>query len=450
MRIHIVGIAGTFMAGIALIAREMGMEVTGCDQAIYPPMSDVLATAGIRVCEGYDTQQLDVPYDYIIIGNAFSRGHPYVEAILSKGLRYTSGPQWLSDHVLQGKHVLAVAGTHGKTSTSSLLAWLLVQAGLKPGYLIGGAALDLPSPATVGDSPFFVIEADEYDTAFFDKRSKFIHYRPRTLILNNCEFDHADIFADLAAIQTQCHHLVRTVPGDGRVIAPSNDAAIEEVLDQGCWTPIERFGLNLGDWQARGISDDGSEFTLWRQETMVGQVTWAMLGMHNVNNALAACAAAHHVGVSDAQILAGLHAFTGVKRRMEVIASTKDTTFYDDFAHHPTAIATTLQGLRARVGNARVRVMLQMGSRTMQQGIHIDSLADALSAADEVWLLTSDEMQWDPSQLMAKMAGKLSTFDHVTKMVEAQQTQPTASHVLLMSNKSFDGLREALVGLSMD
>jgi UDP-N-acetylmuramate: L-alanyl-gamma-D-glutamyl-meso-diaminopimelate ligase len=351
MHIHILGVCGTFMAGVALLARAAGHTVSGCDAGVYPPMSTQLAEAGIALREGYDPEQLaEFQPDMVVVGNVMSRGRPIIEELLNSRRPYASGPAWLAEHVLRDRHALAVAGTHGKTSTSSLLAWILECAGLEPGFLIGGIPANFGVSARLGAAPFFVVEADEYDTAFFDKRSKFVHYQPRTLILNNLEFDHADIFPDLAAIQRQFHHLLRTVPGHGLIVANGEDVNLAEVLTMGCWTPVERFGI--GDWEARDILPDGSGFSVDYWGEPQGRAAWAQLGLHNVHNALAALAAAHHVGVAPAQAIAALATFQGVKRQIGSCAGSVDgVTVYDDFAHHPTAIATTLAGLRARVGD---------------------------------------------------------------------------------------------------
>ncbi|MDH3986924.1 MAG: UDP-N-acetylmuramate:L-alanyl-gamma-D-glutamyl-meso-diaminopimelate ligase, partial [Gammaproteobacteria bacterium] len=351
MHIHILGICGTFMGGIALLAREHGVQVSGSDANVYPPMSTQLSEQGISLTEGYDAAQLDAAPDCVVIGNAMSRGNPAVEATLDRGLSYTSGPQWLSEQVLQDRWVLAVAGTHGKTSTASILAWILEYAGLSPGFLIGGIPRNFGISARLGAAPFFVVEADEYDTAFFDKRSKFVHYHPRTLVLNNLEFDHADIFPDLAAIQTQFHHLVRTVPGSGLIVSNADDSNLDAVLQRGCWTAVETVSSAGGaaQWQVRKQTDDGRSFDVMLAGELLGTVNWDQLGDHNIHNALVAIAAARHAGVPVAQAIAALAEYQGVKRRMEVRGEVNGVTVYDDFAHHPTAIATTLQGLRRRV-----------------------------------------------------------------------------------------------------
>ena len=375
MHIHILGICGTFMGGIAALAKAAGHTVTGCDSNVYPPMSTQLEAMGIELISGFDADQLSLAPDLYVIGNVVKRGMPLMEAILDQGLPYVSGPQWLAEHVLAGRWVLAVAGTHGKTTTSSMLAWILEDAGLAPGFLIGGIPENFgvsarlpgaPRAEPGGQSPFFVIEADEYDTAFFDKRSKFVHYRPRTAVLNNLEFDHADIFADLAAIETQFHHLVRTVPGKGRLVVNGREASLDRVLARGCWTPVERFGES-GEWSCGPVDADGACDILLVGMPQ-GRLNWSLLGEHNRLNALAAIAAARHVGVPPAVAIDALSRFANVKRRMEVKGVAGGVTVYDDFAHHPTAIATTLAGLRAKVGAARILAVLEPRSNTMKLG----------------------------------------------------------------------------------
>ncbi|QQS53222.1 MAG: UDP-N-acetylmuramate:L-alanyl-gamma-D-glutamyl-meso-diaminopimelate ligase [Candidatus Competibacteraceae bacterium] len=445
MHIHILGICGTFMAGVALLARAAGHTVSGCDAGVYPPMSTQLAEAGIALREGYDPDQLaEFQPDRVVVGNVMSRGRPIIEELLNRGLPYTSGPAWLADHVLRGRHVLAVAGTHGKTSTSSLLAWILEYAGLEPGFLIGGIPANFGLSARLGRAPFFVVEADEYDTAFFDKRSKFVHYQPRTLILNNLEFDHADIFPDLAAIQRQFHHLLRIVPGSGLVVANGQDANLAEVLAMGCWTPVERFGT--GDWEARAITPDGSAFDVYHQGSPQGRVEWPQLGLHNVHNALAALAAARHAGVPVATALAALADFQGVKRRLETRGAVNGVTVYDDFAHHPTAIATTLAGLRARIGNQPIIAVLEPRSNTMKLGVFKDSLAPALALADAVVLYQAPDLGWDLGAVAAALGPRgqvCHTLDDTLAAIHAR-TQP-GTQVLIMSNGGFGGIHERLL-----
>jgi UDP-N-acetylmuramate: L-alanyl-gamma-D-glutamyl-meso-diaminopimelate ligase len=447
MHIHILGICGTFMGGIAVLAREMGYTVSGSDANVYPPMSTQLEQAGIRLGQGYDPAHLEPAPDLVVIGNALSRGNAAVEYVLNRGLPYTSGPAFLADYVLKERWVLAVAGTHGKTTTSSMLAWILEYAGLTPGFLIGGVPSNFDISARRGAAPFFVVEADEYDTAFFDKRSKFVHYRPRTVILNNLEFDHADIFADLAAIQRQFHHLVRTVPGNGLIIAPRDDTALDEVLAQGCWTPLERFALSGdADWTARDITPDGGRFAVYWQEQLQGVVEWPLIGMHNVHNAVAAIAAARHAGVPCTHGIAALSQFRGVKRRMEQRATVNGVAIYDDFAHHPTAIATTLAGLRHRVGAARIIALLEPRSNTMRMGVHREQLAPSLAAADAVFLYNPPDLQWDLSAVAAAVGAKARLAKTIEELVKAVTALARpGDHVLIMSNGAFGGIHDQLM-----
>ncbi|HRX70801.1 MAG: UDP-N-acetylmuramate:L-alanyl-gamma-D-glutamyl-meso-diaminopimelate ligase [Candidatus Competibacteraceae bacterium] len=445
MHIHILGICGTFMAGIALLARAAGHTVSGCDAGVYPPMSTQLAEAGIALREGYDPGQLtEFRPDAVVVGNVMSRGRPIIEELLNQGWPYTSGPAWLAEHVLQGRKVLAVAGTHGKTTTSSLLAWILEYAGLEPGFLIGGIPANFNVSARLGQASFFVVEADEYDTAFFDKRSKFVHYRPRTLILNNLEFDHADIFPDLAAIQRQFHHLLRTVPGAGLIVTHGQDAHLAEVLAMGCWTPVQRFGT--GDWEAREIVPDGSAFDVVLQGKSQGRVEWSQLGMHSIHNGLAAIAAAGHAGVPPATAIEALRGFQGVKRRLEVRGAVHGVTVYDDFAHHPTAIATTLSGLRARVGAEPIIAVLEPRSNTMKLGVFKDSLAPALAVADVVVLYQAPELGWNLAEVGAALGSKGQVSHSLDETLAAIQTQAKpGTHVLIMSNGGFGGIHERLL-----
>ncbi len=451
MHIHILGICGTFMGGIALLAREAGHEVSGSDANVYPPMSTQLAAQGIALQEGYEPAHLEPAPDCVVVGNAMARGNRAVEYVLNRGLTYTSGPQWLAKHVLAGRWVLAVAGTHGKTTTSSMLAWILEYAGLKPGFLIGGVPQNFGISARLGEAPFFVVEADEYDTAFFDKRSKFVHYRPRTLIMNNLEFDHADIFPDVAAIRRQFHHLVRTVPGNGLIVMPGDDAELDRVTEMGCWTPVERFRVGQAAaegalWNAVNIAPDGSRFEVHVQGRPVGTVEWTQLGCHNVHNALAAIAAARHAGVPAEVACAALAEFQGVKRRLEVRGEVGSVRVYDDFAHHPTAIATTLDGLRGRVGNERIIAVLEPRSNTMRMGVHKDSLAPSLELADQVVLYQPAGLGWDLSGVAAALGTRArvlhSIDDIVTHLVSVMRPR---DHVLIMSNGGFGGLHERLL-----
>lgn len=446
MRIHILGICGTFMAGLAVLARQLGHEVTGCDQNVYPPMSSALEAAGIQLTEGYHPDQLPTQCDQVIIGNALSRGNPIVEAVLNRQLPYTSGPEWLSRHVLQNRQVIAVSGTHGKTTTSSLLAWILTQAGVAPGYLIGGVAQNFETTAALGTGKPFVMEADEYDTAFFDKRSKFLHYRPNILIMNNLEYDHADIFENLEAIKRQFQFLLRTVPGKGCVIYPDRNEEIKSVLARGCWSATETFGLKTGVWRAQRVTTDGSTFDLWHRDQKVGTVSWGLLGQHNVMNALAASAAAFEAGVKLPDILKGLQSFQGVKRRLEVLDKVNGITVYDDFAHHPSAIAATLTGLRAHIGDARLVAVLQFGSNTMKQGVHQSVLAKALQSADRVALLQPGEQACDAQTVCLTLGPRAKAYVSVQDIVNdlSIQLRPN-DHVVIMSNRSFDGLHQKLL-----
>jgi UDP-N-acetylmuramate: L-alanyl-gamma-D-glutamyl-meso-diaminopimelate ligase len=448
MHIHILGICGTFMGGIALLAREHGVQVSGSDANVYPPMSTQLSEQGISLTEGYDAAQLDAAPDCVVIGNAMSRGNPAVEATLDRGLSYTSGPQWLSEQVLQDRWVLAVAGTHGKTSTASILAWILEYAGLSPGFLIGGIPRNFGISARLGAAPFFVVEADEYDTAFFDKRSKFVHYHPRTLVLNNLEFDHADIFPDLAAIQTQFHHLVRTVPGSGLIVSNADDSNLDAVLQRGCWTPVETVSSAAGtaQWQVRKQTDDGRCFDVMLAGELAGTVSWDQLGDHNIHNALVAIAAARHAGVPVDQAIAALAEYQGVKRRMEVRGEVNGVTVYDDFAHHPTAIATTLQGLRRRVGEARILLLLEPRSNTMRMGVHRDTLAASMQGADLVWMHEPAELDWSLAEVAEVLDVPVTVSGSVDAIVAAVvQAARSGDHILVMSNGGFGGIHQKLL-----
>lgn len=448
MHIHILGICGTFMGGIALLAREHGVQVSGSDANVYPPMSTQLSEQGITLTEGYDPAQLDPAPDCVVVGNAMSRGNPAVEYTLDRGLTYTSGPQWLSEQVLHDRWVLAVAGTHGKTSTASILAWILEYAGLSPGFLIGGIPQNFGVSARLGTAPFFVVEADEYDTAFFDKRSKFVHYHPRTLVLNNLEFDHADIFPDLAAIQTQFHHLVRTVPGSGLIVSNADDASLDAVLQRGCWTPVETVSSCGGEaqWQVRKQTDDGRCFDVMHKGALLGTVNWGQLGDHSIHNALAAIAAARHAGVPVEQALAALAEYQGVKRRMEVRGEVKGVTVYDDFAHHPTAIATTLQGLRRRVGDARILLVLEPRSNTMRMGVHRDTLAASMQGADLIWMHELPELDWSLAEMSKALDVPVVVCDSVEAIVAGvKQAARNGDHVLVMSNGGFGGIHQRLL-----
>ena len=441
MKLHILGIAGTFMGGVAALARELGHAVEGSDQNIYPPMSTQLEQLGIALKQGYVPANIGSDCDTVIIGNALSRGNAAVEHVLDAGLRYTSGAQWLSEQVLPGRDVLAVAGTHGKTTTTTILSFLLDAAKRVPGFLIGGVAEDFGGSARLGTGREFVVEADEYDTAFFDKRSKFVHYRPLVAILNNLEYDHADIFPDVAAIQRQFHHLVRTVPRRGRLLVNGHDVHLAEVLAMGCWTPVERFGFDESfEWSARKLRDDGSAFVVLHNGVDVGCVEWSLLGDHNVLNGLAALAACAAVGVDIVGILPALAQFHSVKLRMEVIGQHAGITVYDDFAHHPTAIHTTLAGLRAKVGDARIVVAMEPRSNSMRLGAHADALAPSLDIADAVIFLARPELPWDAGRVIASVRGHAQAVADVDALLAALHTQVrSGDHVVFMSNGGFDG-----------
>lgn len=454
MHIHILGICGTFMGGLAILARQMGHTVTGSDANVYPPMSTQLEQQGISLFEGYESSQLDPAPDMIIVGNAMIRGNPAVEAMLDRGLPYTSGPQWLFENLLNERWVLAVAGTHGKTTTSSMLAWILEYAGMKPGYLIGGVPGNFKVSANTGDSAFFVIEADEYDSAFFDKRSKFIHYRPRTAILNNLEFDHADIFPDIEAIQRQFHHLVRTIPSNGLIIIPESDKNLAQVLEQGLWSEVETissYGETNANWSVSKLTEDGSEFSVLlkyktKELTKVGTVSWQQTGDHNINNALAAIAAARHVGVVPEIAVEALCHFQGVKRRMELIGSPGGVAVYDDFAHHPTAILTTLAGLRAKVGSKKITAVIEPRSNTMRLGLHLNLLPAASADANEVIWFQPKGLDWSLDRVIQQSDGNAvvdSSIDNiVTRLVKSSKC---GDSIVIMSNGGFSGIHQKLL-----
>ena len=456
MHIHILGICGTFMGGIAALAKASGHKVTGCDANVYPPMSTQLKAQGIELIEGFSPDQTALNPDIYVIGNVVTRGNLLMEEILNQGLRYISGPQWLAENVLQGSWVLAVAGTHGKTTTSSMLAWILEYAGLAPGFLIGGVPQNfgisarlpgLPKQDKHSISPFFVIEADEYDTAFFDKRSKFVHYHPRTAILNNLEFDHADIFADISSIETQFHHLVRTVPQTGLVVVNGREASLQRVITRGCWTPVELFGAEsaaANAWQL-GAADANGSFDIHFNQQVQGRVTWGLMGEHNRMNALGAIAAARHVGVAVSVAVEALGEFENVKRRMEVRGVVSDITVYDDFAHHPTAITTTVAGLRATVGSKRILAVLEPRSNTMKLGVMKFALPDSLKDADLVFCYGAN-LGWDATEALAPIKDKAFVYDDLVMMVDAiaKAAQP-GDQILVMSNGGFGGVHELLL-----
>ena len=443
MHIHILGICGTFMGGVALLARAAGHKVTGCDANVYPPMSTQLEEQGIGLVEGYDASQVDLAPDVFVVGNAVSRGNPLLEAILDRGLPYVSGPQWLAEHVLAGRWVLAVAGTHGKTTTTSLLAWMLEDAGLNPGFLVGGVPQNFGVSARLTESPFFVIEADEYDTAFCDKRSKFVHYRPRTVILNNLEFDHADIFADLAAIETQFHHLVRTIPASGRIVANAREQSLARVIERGCWSELEWFN-DAAQWSAAtGVSEAEAVFSLDGVEQ--GRVDMPLAGSHNRENALAAIAAARHVGVTPAQSIASLARFRGIKRRLELRGVVDGISVYDDFAHHPTAIALTVGGLRRREPQGRILAVLEPRSNTMKLGVMKAQLPASLAEADAVFCYGAG-LGWDAAEALAPLGERACAYDALDALVaDVTAAARPGDHILVMSNGGFGGVHQKLL-----
>lgn len=443
MHIHILGICGTFMGGVALLARAAGHTVTGCDANVYPPMSTQLEEQGIGLIEGYDVAQLELAPDVFVVGNAVARGNPLLEAILDRGLPYVSGPQWLAEHVLAGRWVLAVAGTHGKTTTTSLLAWMLEDAGLAPGFLVGGVPQNFGVSARLTESPFFVIEADEYDTAFCDKRSKFVHYRPRTAILNNLEFDHADIFADLAAIETQFHHLVRTIPASGRIVANAREDSLKRVIGRGCWSELEWFN-DPAQWSAEAGADEAQAlFRLAGAE--LGRAQMPLAGSHNRENALAALAAARHVGVTPAQAIASLASFRGIKRRLELRGTVGGVSVYDDFAHHPTAIALTVDGLRRRQSGGRILAVLEPRSNTMKLGVMKAQLPASLAAADAVFCYTAG-LGWDAGEALAPLGARAHCHDTLDALVaEVVAMARPGDQVLVMSNGGFGGVHQRLL-----
>jgi UDP-N-acetylmuramate: L-alanyl-gamma-D-glutamyl-meso-diaminopimelate ligase len=450
MHLHIIGICGTFMGGIAALARASGHKVTGSDRNVYPPMSTQLAALGIDVIEGYQPDQVQLEPDVFVIGNVMSRGNPLVEAILDSGRPYESGPEWLARNVLKGRWTLAVAGTHGKTTTSSLLTSILEHAGLEPGFLVGGVPLDFNMSARLGSGRHFVVEADEYDTAFFDKRAKFVHYRPRTAILNNLEHDHADIYPDVASIQKQFHLLLRTVPGNGRLIVNGADRNLAEVLQMGCWTPVERYATDRSvpaDWHIDADPASAyARFTVYRGDRRVGEVQWGLLGRHNAENGLAALAAAHHAGVDEAAGIEALCRFAGVKRRLEVRGVVGGIVVYDDFAHHPTAVTSTLEGVRLKAGAGRVIAVLEPRSNTMKLGTHKAALAESLRGADRVFVYKSPEVKWDVADAMTPLGSLAVVHDDLARLTAAivAEAQP-GDQLVLMSNGSFGGLHERLL-----
>lgn len=442
--VHILGVCGTFMGSLALLAKELGHKVTGADQNVYPPMSTQLEEAGIELIQGYAAEDLPKA-DIYVVGNAISRGNEALEAILNQGLPYISGPQFLAEQVLPERWVVAVAGTHGKTTTASMAAWVLEDNGLAPGFLIGGIPQNFTVSARLGETPFFVVEADEYDTAFSDKRSKFVHYRPRTVVLNNLEFDHADIFPDLAAIQTQFHHLVRIIPSQGQIILPAGESALEEVLAQGCWSQALRFGEDA-TVRVRLLQADGSAFEVQKEGEQAVQVAWNLTGEHNVKNGVAALLAAHHCGVTLADGARSLSQFVGVKRRMEHLGTVKGVTVYDDFAHHPTAIHTTLEGIRRQLGdNAHIVALIEPRSNTMKMGVHQGRLMPSTQLASEVWWYQSPDAGWSLQEEVAESPVPTQVFDSLEAIVEAAQQLPQETHLVIMSNGGFGGIHQKII-----
>ncbi len=452
MHIHILGIGGTFMGGLACLAKERGYRVTGQDSHIYPPMSTQLESLGIALHEGYDDAPItQMAPDCVIVGNALSRGVPVIETLLNRHLFYQSGPQWLKENILKDRWVIGVAGTHGKTTTASMVAWIIEYAGFNPGFLIGGVPSNFGISARLGENPYFVIEADEYDTAFFDKRSKFLHYSPQTCILNNLEYDHADIFEDMNAIYKQFHHFVRTIPSQGLIIRPQEDMHLDHVLNMNCWTPIQTIGL---DWQFKNIQSDSSAFEVYYQNKKIGEIYWDLIGNHNAFNALASIAAAHHAGIQTSIAIKALSKFKSVKRRMEIIGQVNNITVYDDFAHHPTAIQTTLEGLHQKIKNQnqnqkenRIVAVLDLRSNTMKKGTHKDSLGSALKLADKVVILKTNEILWDIQELITELGShKLFVLDNPTAIVNylVQEARPY-DHILIMSNGGFSGIHQIVL-----
>ncbi|WAJ71081.1 UDP-N-acetylmuramate:L-alanyl-gamma-D-glutamyl-meso-diaminopimelate ligase [Catenovulum adriaticum] len=444
MHIHILGICGTFMGGLAVLAKQLGYRVTGSDANVYPPMSEQLSALGIELMQGYSADNLKDTPDIVVIGNALSRGNPEVEAVLEQNLYYLSGPQWLHEHVLKDKWVIAVSGTHGKTTTTSMLAWILEANGCKPGFLIGGVANNFGISARLGDSIFFVIEADEYDSAFFDKRSKFVHYYPRTLIINNLEFDHADIFDNLAAIQKQFHHLIRTIPGSGLILKPES-AAIDEVFEKGCWSETEKLAANH-DWDFKAVNSDFSEFELFKQGESAGVVKWNLLGEHNAHNATMAIAAAYHVGVRPEYSIESLMRFENVKRRLELKGCVNQIKVYDDFAHHPTAIKTTLSGLKNHMESGRIIAVLEPRSNTMKMGIHKHELAESLKLADKVFMLQPESISWALADIMQASDINACIYNALPELVDQiVKSAQTGDSILVMSNGGFGGIHQKLL-----
>tara|TARA_R110002072_G_scaffold32211_8_gene98649 strand:- start:22155 stop:23504 length:1350 start_codon:yes stop_codon:yes gene_type:complete len=446
MHIHILGICGTFMGGVAQIASSLGHQVTGSDQNVYPPMSDQLSALGIGLMNGYEPEHLDPTPDLVIVGNTLSRGNRALESVLNRQLPYVSGPEWLYQAVLKDKHVLAVSGTHGKTTTTTILSWILEYSGLNPGFLIGGVAENFGLSARYTGSDYFVIEADEYDTAFNDKRSKFLHYHPKTLIINNIEFDHADIFHDIAAIRREFHHLLRTIPQHAKLIVPSDDFEVEKVIEAGCWTPVERFSGSNAEWTLTDTDRDYQHFSVSKQGEIVGKASWSLIGEHNANNALAAIIAAHDVGISVDKACAALADFKSVKRRLECIYDAKGIRVYDDFAHHPTAIAKTLKALRQHAGKGRLIAIMEPRSNTMRMGVHAKTLANAFIDADLVLLFQANNVDWDIAAHMSDLGDRCRVFTNIDEMISLiSKEHQQGDHIVIMSNGAFGGIHKKLV-----
>jgi len=448
MKIHVLGICGTFMGGMATLARAVGYQVSGSDENVYPPMSTLLESQGIVAEQGFSIEHIPDDVDQVIVGNVMTRGKPVIEDMLNRSMPYTSGPQWLYENVLKERWVIAVAGTHGKTTTASMLAWILEYANMSPGFLIGGVPENFGVSARLGDTPFFVVEADEYDTAFFDKRSKFVHYHPRTLVLNNLEYDHADIFPDLEAIKTQFHHLMRMVPGQGLVVSNAEEENLKAVLDKGCWTPVEHFASSgkEAEWSVNILEESGQRFEVLHKGESLGVVVWPLMGQHNISNALASIAAARHVGVPPQQAIEALAEFKGVKRRMQLRGEVANVSVYDDFAHHPTAIATTLSGLRKHVGGQKITAILEPRSNTMRMGVHAAKLAGSLALADEVVMYQPEGLDWDLSSVTDSLGDKAKVFSSVDAIVaHLVQGARAGDQLLVMSNGGFAGIHDKLL-----
>jgi len=446
MHVHILGICGTFMGGVAIIARQLGYTVTGSDESVYPPMSTQLEDLGIELFDGYSADQFSLKPDLVVIGNTLGRGKECIEHVLNLKMPYMSGPEFIAKYILHDKWVLGVSGTHGKTTTTSMLSWILEFSGFSPGFLVGGIPENFGVSARMGDSSFFVIEADEYDTAFFDKRSKFVHYKPNTLVINNLEFDHADIFEDLSAIKKEFHHLIRTIPANGLIIYPQEEKNIDDVLAMGVWTPLQKISIqHKSDWRADLLNADGSEFNISFNGNIIGSVNWNLMGMHNVSNAMAAIAAAKHVGVLPDQALAALCEFKNVKRRMELKGKVNGISVYDDFAHHPTAIKSTLQGLRQKVGNAKIFAVLEPRSNTMKLGIHKNELANSLTDADHVIMFKPQNLPWDVASVMRQL-NNAKVFESVAQIIQQLKNEAApGDYILIMSNGGFDNIHQRLL-----